>query len=194
MEYGSVNPVRVVGYPQSYVISLEEAKRHLRVEHGDEDELILSLIESAQDYLRLRCERSLVVTDYQMDLCDWPSCEEIVLAYPPVAAVAVRYYPTTGSITTFSSYRLISRSDCHSMIVLNNGSSWPSLATRPDAVQITYTAGHQVIPPAAKHAVKLLVGHWYESREAVATGTSKAIEFSLDALTAMLDTGRYVGA
>lgn len=191
----AANPVRVVGYPTDHVLSLEEAKRHLRVEHGDEDELILGLVEAAQDYLRLHADRSVVPTDYQMDLCEFPAeSEVIVLPYSPVRSVLVRYYPTTGSLTTFTSYRLIHRSDATSEVHLNDGVSWPSTATRPDAAQVLYTAGPEVIPPLAKHAVRLLVGHWYESREGVSERTSKAVEFSLDSILAMINSGRFAGA
>jgi uncharacterized phiE125 gp8 family phage protein len=49
-------------------------------------------------------------------------------------------------------------------------SVWPSVRLDDKAVQITYLAGYggaANVPTPAKHAIKMLVGHWYANREAV---------------------------
>ena len=63
--------------------------------------------------------------------------------------------------------------------------SWPSTKVKPGAVRIRLAAGYATvteIPAVLLHAVKLLVGHWYENREATNTLTIKDIPLGIDAL------------
>lgn len=66
---------------------------------------------------------------------------------------------------------------------------WPSTYERDDAVAITYTAG--AVNPLANRAIKLLVGHWYDHRTAVVTGTiSTEIDLAYQSIIATLSTGK----
>ena len=57
----------------------------------------------------------------------------------------------------------------------NDGQSWPTVSTRPDAVQITYVTGYSDqsspvgvgsnFPQAIKQAMYLIIGDLYENRE-----------------------------
>ena len=71
--------------------------------------------------------------------------------------------------------------------MLAYGESWPSFTPYPTgAVRIQFTAGYNDIanvPQMVKQAILLLVGHWYENREATLAGTiSREIEFAVHAL------------
>jgi hypothetical protein len=63
-------------------------------------------------------------------------------------------------------------------------------------VQITYLAGYggaANVPAPAKHAIKMLVGHWYANRESVLIGSiSKELEFAVTALLSPLRWKQYV--
>ena len=73
---------------------------------------------------------------------------------------------------------------------------WPATYAASDAVRITATAGYaniQAVPEVAKHAIRLLVGHWYENREAVVTGTiSSDVGLTVEALLSTLKTGELL--
>jgi hypothetical protein len=59
---------------------------------------------------------------------------------------------------------------------------WPDVDERPDAIQITFVAGHNEgnPPPATwKHAAKMLVAHLYEERKPVAFTSCQEIPFTL---------------
>lgn len=72
-------------------------------------------------------------------------------------------------------------------------SSWTPLSM-PSRYVVTYTAGYAVgatadewaAPEDIKQAVLLLVGHWFENREAVVVGASSSGELPL-AVSALLD-------
>ena len=51
--------------------------------------------------------------------------------------------------------------------------SWPSLGDRPDAIQITFVAGHTTkvtVPVRLIHGLKFLIGHYNENRQNVVVG------------------------
>ena len=68
--------------------------------------------------------------------------------------------------------------------------TWPCTAPIPDAVQITATIGSNNangVPQVAKHAIRLLVGHWFQNREGVVNGTiSSDVKMTVDALLSSL--------
>ena len=58
-------------------------------------------------------------------------------------------------------------------IVLKSDETWPDLADRPDAVEITFVAGYAnatAIPAALKHSVKLIAANFYTERVPVNVG------------------------
>jgi uncharacterized phiE125 gp8 family phage protein len=54
--------------------------------------------------------------------------------------------------------------------------SWPSVTAAPEAVSIRFRAGYgdvgSDVPEPIRQAMLLLIGHWYEHREAVIVGTN----------------------
>jgi len=69
-------------------------------------------------------------------------------------------------------------------IVLNYGKSWPSTTLRPaNGVCITFVAGYGAlradVPSKVKQAMLLLIGHYYENREAVLSTGMNAVTVPL---------------
>jgi uncharacterized phiE125 gp8 family phage protein len=156
-----------------YPVSLEEQKQHLRVEHDDEDGYIGSLIAAATGYVESRADRQLCTATWTLK-CDgfpYPSCP-IELPKPPLASVtSVAYVDTAGSTQTWASsnYTVDTQSEPGSVRPVYSG-TWPTARGHVNDVTITYVAGYgaaSAVPEVFKHAIKLLVGHLYESREAV---------------------------
>ena len=58
--------------------------------------------------------------------------------------------------------------------------SWPDTFIRPDAVQITFTAGYGTtaasVPNNIRHALLLLTKHLYDNRDVIVVGSGSAIE------------------
>jgi uncharacterized phiE125 gp8 family phage protein len=107
--------------------------------------------------------------------------------------------PIGGVITTLeqwdgSAYSTVAATDYYvwGSFVFSEG-VWESL-TAPSRFRVTYQAGYTVDPldqdvwdaPAdLKQAVKLLVGHWFENREAVVVGTiTSDVKMSVEMLVA----------
>lgn len=160
-------------------VTLQEAKSHLRIDFSSDDDYIQALISVARDYAEGLQRRSIVSQTIELALNCFSPC--IRLPRGPVQSIeSVKYTQADGSVITIpsASYMLTSSDD---VIPLPYGSSWPCGMLIPaDGVKIRYQAGYEVVPPATKQALLLLIGHWYENREEVVIGKT-ALEMPMAA-------------
>jgi hypothetical protein len=56
--------------------------------------------------------------------------------------------------------------------------AWPAWACDPEAVRVTYRAGYDAVPPAAKAAILLMVGDLYRFRDTVAPIATASVPMS----------------
>lgn len=74
------------------------------------------------------------------------------------------------------------------------GQIWPIVRQQLEAVQVTYVAGFgglYTVPDAIKTAIKMLVAHWYENREAVTPGPLSPVPMAVEALLMAYWPGEY---
>ena len=156
--------------PAETPLSLAEIKTHLRVVSTAEDDLIRGLLAAAVDYVERFTRRQLVTATYTWTLETFPS-EEFVVPRPPLQSVSsIQYVDTGGETQTLSTddYTVVT-STLPGRIYPAYGVSWPSTREVPEAVTVTYVAGFGDagdVPEMLKTAIRLLVAHWYEHREA----------------------------
>ena len=170
-------------------LSVSDAAAHLRVDGTSDEQLIESLILAARRYCEGASGRSLVTQTWELQLDGWPCGDAIRLPRPPLQSVtSVTTYDSTGAAAVFAAanYLVDTRSQ-PGRLVLGYGKSWPSTVLRPAAgVVVRYVAGYGLaaaVPETYKQAMQLLVGHWYEHREAAPAGAlSREIEFAVSAL------------
>lgn len=147
------------------VLTLENAKKHLRVDINDEDELIQSYIDASV----INCENfigghilpgSLVLTYDRFDnLFEFE-------AFPLKSITSVNYYASDVETTLDASkYALTKQND--KVYQLRFKEDTPSTDTRYDAVTITVSCGFpgDVIPKPIIQAIKLQLSDMYEIRE-----------------------------
>lgn len=173
--------------PASEPVSLDEAKLHLRVDGDDEDDFIAGLLVAAREYFEETTRRALISQTWRLSLDEWP--DEIELPKPPLVSVtSITYKDDVGAQTTLSSsVYLVDTESEPGRIVLASGQSWPAGTLYPvNPIQVTYVAGYgaaTAVPERMKQAIKLLLGHWYENREATVAGTiMKEIPLGIDSL------------
>lgn len=158
-------------------VTLAEMKAHLRVDGSDSDTIIGTQITAARQYIEKTIQRSLVQRTYRADV--WGFAGRFRLPSPSLASVSsIKYYTPDSPqvLTTLASnvYRAdLGRSEIY---IDESSTSIPSVATRHDAVQITYVAGYAPtadspidhagnVPEAIKAAIKLQVADMFENRE-----------------------------
>jgi uncharacterized phiE125 gp8 family phage protein len=164
--------------PAAEPISLAEAKAHLRIDGNDEDALLASLIAAARMAVERTLSLALITESWSLYLDGWPRSGTIVLPIQPAQAVtAVRVYdpddePATVNSETYSVDVLSEPA----RLVLSAGAVQLSPARLLNAFEVAFTAGYgdeaSDIPSPLRHAIKLLVAHWFEQREPVVLGAA----------------------
>lgn len=148
---------------------------------------IATLISAATAYLDGRdgiLSRCLVTQTWDYTLDEFPIVDFIRLPLAPVQSItSIKYTDADGIEQTLSDtkYRLSADTDWRPRIDLDYDAAWPGTRNVLDAVTVRFVAGYasgnspedaSAVPAAIKAAMKLLIGHWYEHREAVNVGQS----------------------
>lgn len=188
--------VRVKVAPAESVISVEDAKLHLRLDHDDEDELIASLIEAATLHCEDVARRAFVTRTLVGELDCWPMEDRITLPYSPaVSVVGITYIDEAGNSHTFdASNYLVNVNREPGLIILRRNVYWPTdELLEVGAIAVEWVAGYgdaEDVPATYKAAVKLVLADLYENREAVnvAQGLSISTNPTIDRLL-MTDRG-----
>ena len=165
--------------PTAEPVSLAEAKLHLHVDIDDEDTLISALIQAAREYVENHTGRSFVERTYRADIPYFADCTR--LPHKPIIAVSSVQYYTAASPQVLTTLDALNYSLTRDLLVRSNVGVWPAVYPRPDAVQITYTAGYPStaspidaasdVPAAIKSAILLTIGDLFENREGKVVGT-----------------------
>lgn len=177
--------------PTSDPISLAEARAHARVTSDDDDGLIVGYILAARQYIEEITGRALLSKIFDFKIDGWPRSAEIELPRVPlISVISVSYVDTAGATQSLAAdqYQVVT-SDLIGRIVPAYGVTWPQVRSQPESVTVRFDAGHGTnpgsIPEALRQAVLLLVGYWYDVREAVNIGnTVNEMPFAVDSLIA----------
>jgi len=188
-------------------VSVADAKEHLRiVDMTTDDDYIGVLIDTATAWCEDYCDRTFADKTYTVAFDDFVDLR-IGLPRPPVrlnataasATVTISYVDQGGTTQTLTwaqsgtqQFRL-DRDHVPSLVYPKYLENWPSVRLDDNSVQVTYLAGYggaANVPTPAKHAIKMLVGHWYANREAVGS-VGRELEMAVSALLANLRWRQY---
>jgi uncharacterized phiE125 gp8 family phage protein len=153
--------------PTGMVVKLDEAKTHLRVEHGVEDGLILALLSTAVELTEAYSEQRWLTRSVELSLPEFPEGVIEIPIRPVTAVSAIAYTDTLGSSQSITGYQTW-LSHNPPLVLCSPTTTWPQTQDgKLAAVRITLAAGYataEAVPAAAKHAIKLCVEYWYENR------------------------------
>lgn len=179
--------IEVTTAPAAAVLSTANAKAHLRVNISDDDTYIDTLVavatKHAENVTGIRCISQVLTMRMDRFPCSAPFANSFIrIPFGPVSAIgSVKYIDTEGTEQTISSsdyvldqYSLMARLyPAYSLY-------WPTPRNEPNAVRVQFTAGYAdaatfaAAKPNILHAIKLIVGHYYEQREPVVIGQTVA--------------------
>ena len=166
---------RVTPLAGETILSLADAKAHLRVQHDAENDLIASLRHAAVGHVERLSGVALASGTWRWSVERFTS--RIELPIGPVTDVGdVTYLDAEGTEQIYADARLVNGSAYPAA-----GGSWPSAYER---VTVEFTAGlaSPSDAPELLAAAKLLLGHLYENREAVSGQTVNEVPLGVDAL------------
>jgi len=151
-------------------LTTEEAKKHIRVDHGDDDTYIESLIKAARINAEDFCSRAFIEQTW-VATYDCLDGARLRLPRPKLISVSsVQYIDSNGDLQT------VNTSDYEVNTYGEPGNVKFKVipgydATYENPLRVTYKSGYGTqasnVPTTIKHAILLMVGHWYEMREAV---------------------------
>ena len=170
----------VVVTPPAPVVTLAEAKAHLRVTGTAEDTLIEGMVAAATQHLDGPAGwlgRALGVQELEarLDLSCHPSL--IRLSFPPITSVtSVTYLDANRApiVADPATYELIGED-----VIAIGAPAWANAYSGREALRVRFVAGYAVLPAPIRGAILLMVGDLYAHRETTSPVATTSIPISV---------------
>jgi uncharacterized phiE125 gp8 family phage protein len=158
--------------------SVAEAKAFLRVEHGDDDAIIAALIAAARGHVEALTRRALLVQRWRLVLDAWPLDGRLSLRMGPLRSmIAARVFDVANNahsidVATFvvDAAANVIASPCWALPLPGRFTAGIELD-----VELGFGANAGDVPDALRHAIRMLVAHWYDNRGLAAIGANVAM-------------------
>ena len=168
-------------------ITLEEIKDHLQIERGEtgSDEVLKGLRAASVEMAQNITGRKLMSQKWDVYFDDWPAGNDIELPFSPlvsVAATGITYTGSTSNTMTLgsTSWAVDTVSEPPRIVIDNTVNGWPTDELHyNNPIRIVGTYGYSAssdIPRSIRHAMLLMIGHWYENREETVTGVGLSMQ------------------
>lgn len=159
------------------VVTLDEAKAHLRLTHDTEDDTIMAEIDAAISWAEDFAVRPIRRSQYLLTLDDFQMIEHRqsirILGYV-YSVDSVQYRDSNGTLQTIDGpsaspgpavYEVL-KGQHSTLIGVASGQSWPALHTYMDAIRVTFTAGWIAtdVPYQIRQAILLKLGSLHRRR------------------------------
>ncbi len=187
--YPSLNLVLVTP-PAVELLTVDEVKKYLRLQAGEtsEDAYLTSLIVAAREYCENFQNRAYITQTWELSFYYWPSWEIEIPRGNLQKIDLITYKDSWGQTYTLTEgfHYVVTTRGVLGRISPPYAKFWPPFTPWPlDAVVIRFTCGYgdatSAVPVKVLQAMKMLISHWYENREATGSA-SKEVEFAVSAL------------
>lgn len=177
-QYKTMNIQRLT-YPNTTIITLQEAKDHLRVTSNDEDMVILDCIKSATNLIETYTGQYFLSGSCvaYLDTNEFSSYSEVkIWAYPVNEITSVKYLDTNGTEQTFASSNY--STDISSSPARILSTTIPSVKSNTlNTIRIYFNVGHlskESIDPELLGWVKIFTAFFYQTRQPEYSGFTVA--------------------
>lgn len=159
--------------PATEPVTTAEAKAHLNIESAETywDSQIDDLVTMARETFEDDTDIALINRTVEYRFSKLPANGIIRLPASPLQSITSFQIRTAqATFDTFTDYEILQGSQPPA-IRRNLDASWPSQYGFTHDCRIIFVAGYGAtaadVPEGPKHAIKLLVGHWFTNREAI---------------------------
>ena len=170
-------------------ITLDQAVAHVRVDSEDDIASLTAYSAVAREYVDSVTGRVSAVTSFMVVADSWialtGSCHSDtipIFRVPLVSVESVSYYaPDAATLTVMppEDYRVITTTEPGMVQIIGD---MPAFDSRPDAIQIEFTAGYSspaLAPAMLSHAVMSLTVHFHENRAPIVFSSHRELPFHL---------------
>ncbi|MEH6727888.1 MAG: head-tail connector protein [Hyphomicrobiales bacterium] len=171
----------LVSAPASPIVSLADLKDHCRAVDFDDDDALLQGFELAAvallDGWGGLLGRCLVSQTWRAGFAGWDALRCMPMPFGDTLSVAVTYFDADNVEQTVSGtlYSVV-ETEQGTVVRFTDSFTSPTLySDRADPVRVAQTCGFatsDAVPKPLVMAIKMMVAHWYENREAVVVGAS----------------------
>ena len=164
--------VSVAVAPSVSPVSLAEMNEHLRFTGSMEDRVIQGLIDAAAASVSGELGRA-IAPQTMREALQYPTRDTYLSVPPAQALVSVDYYDAANVLQAadLGDFEFYASEDW----AFVRSDAWPATYDRPDAVILQYDVGSDDMPPDIIQALKLIVAHWFQNREATSENAVKEI-------------------
>jgi uncharacterized phiE125 gp8 family phage protein len=166
--------------------TVAELKSFLRVEHGDDDGIIAALIAAARGHVEALTRRALLTQDWRFVLDAWPADGRLSLRMGPLhSVIAARVYDHANNAASIDVETFVV--DTAAGVIASPHWALPAPGRSTAGIELDAQLGYGTeaadVPDPLRHAIRMLVAHWYENRGLVAAGAA-VLPAGVDALIA----------
>lgn len=181
-------PLAIISPPISKPVTLVQIKRHLRLDHDQDDEYLDELTEAATTHVEATTGQFLISRVVRQYIETIPASRSVQMEACPVRSIQeLRGYDLDGNsnIILSENYRLDNRIE-PSALILNTNINFNAFC---NGIEIDMEVGHGEtgidIPSNITRAILVLIAHWYEFRGTLPAGDETGlIPDGLEALLA----------
>lgn len=163
---------KIITPPAAEPVTLDMAKKHCRVEHNLEDDLIQAYIIAAREQAEHRTGRAFVEQTLELALDSFPANAIELPLSPAIDVLSVKYIDLeSNEITISDSNYVLDNYGLRNFLVPKINYAWPQALKMPNSVKIQYNAGFgnaAAVPQTVKSWILMAVGAFYEHRELIA--------------------------
>ena len=166
-------------------LTLIEAKAFMRVDHGDDDDVITALIAAARVHVEAMTRRALLAQTWRFVLDAWPRDGRFAPRIAPLRdLVAARVFDADGTARDIDGESFVVDPASNAIAAPCFALPVPGRATAGIALDVRCGYGAEAgdVPADLRQAIRLLLAHWYDNR--VATADGAAVPVSVSALLA----------
>ena len=200
-------------------VTLAEVKAHMRIDSTAEDAFIQSLIVTSRLHIEAALGLALIDQSWSWTIDTWPADLAIALPVYSIGAIepsrlrsgdaglalpmrpvrtidSIKLAAADGARSVLATTRYVLDGTSHPARLLPRSMLFPVPAVPTQGIEIAFTAGFGAtagdVPAPIRHALLMLVAHWFENREPVETGARAAAIRIPDTVSELLGPYRSI--